>query len=147
MRPIYPNLISCKRNNVFSKTWYARAYFCSIFTLHSKTEFYTMRARGQRSTAVGRHYLRTRERNCAKRWTFLESRDRQLGEEEVAWEPKVFWGPLAKEMILILTNDKLMMMTSLSIYSSAFTAHLWKSSLSSQQHPRRTQPLYPQLSP
>lgn len=37
---------------------------------------------------------------------------------------RVFWGPLAKEMILILTNDELMGMTSLSIYSSAFTAHL-----------------------
>lgn len=29
---------------------------------------------------------------------------------------KVFRGPLAKEMILILTNDELMLMTSLSIY-------------------------------
>lgn len=37
---------------------------------------------------------------------------------------RVFWGPLTKEMILILTNDELMVMTSLSIYASAFTGHL-----------------------
>lgn len=77
---------------------------------------------GEQSSATA---LLENERETAPR-DELSSKAETGNWEKRKWlgNQKVFFGSLAKEMVLIVTNDELMAMTSLSMYSSTCTAHL-----------------------